>query len=179
MLLKHLTKWLLWQFQDFYCFKVCNSIHFHLVLSNRYLSIYIFLDFFSKLGLLIQAAPGSFTPEIKLVDCPDEDSDLCLEVRFQTETDIAELDQKSEGDFSNYEGHFMNSGVRVFASMPEFNNKMMSVNSMLHVSVFSITSIEIFAALYLLKYLHVIEVFLKYLSIPLKIGLFCGSQIFT
>ena len=86
--------------------------------------------------MLIQAAPGSFTPEIKRVDCPDEDSDLCLEVRFQTETDIAELDQKFEGDFSNYEGYFMNSGVRVFASMPEFNNKMMRVNSMLHVSVF-------------------------------------------
>jgi len=85
-------------------------------------------------SLLIQAAPGSFTPEIKRVDCPDEDSDLCLEVRFQTETDIAELDQKFEGDFSNYEGYFMNSGVRVFASMPEFNNKMMRVNSMLHVS---------------------------------------------
>ena len=133
----------------------------------------------SKLSLLTQAASGFFTPKIKHVDCPDEDLDLCLEVRFQTETDIAELDQKSEGDFSNYEGHFMNSGVRVFASMPEFNNKMMSVNSMLHVSVFSITSIEIFAALYLLKYLHVIEVFLKYLSIPLKIGLFCGSQVFT
>ena len=85
---------------------------------------------------MIQAAPGSFTPEIKRVDCLDEDSDLCLEVRFQTETDIAELDQKFEGDFSNYEGYFMNSGVRVFASTPEFNNKMMSVNSMLHVSVF-------------------------------------------
>ena len=86
--------------------------------------------------MLIQAAPGSFTPEIKRVDCPDEDSDLCLEVRFQAETDIAELDQKFEGDFSNYEGYFMNSGIRVFASMPEFNNKIMSVNSMLHVSVF-------------------------------------------
>ena len=90
--------------------------------------------------MLIQAAPGSFTPEIKRVDCPDEDSDLCLEVRFQTETDIAELDQKFEGDFSNYEGYFKNSGVRVFASMPEFNNRMISVNSMLHVSAFSIDS---------------------------------------
>ena len=84
--------------------------------------------------MLTEAAPGSFTPEIKRVDCPDEGSDLCLEVRFQTETDIAELDQKFEGDFSIYEGYFMNSGARVFASMPEFNAKMMSVNSMLHVS---------------------------------------------
>ena len=83
--------------------------------------------------MLIQAAPGSFTPEIKRVDCPDEDSDLCLEVRFKTETDIAELDQKFEGDFSNYEGYFMNSGIRVFASMPEFNNRMMNVSSNLHV----------------------------------------------
>ena len=88
--------------------------------------------------MLIHAAPGSFTPEIKRVDCPEEDSDLCLEVRFQFETDIAELDQKFEGDFSIYEGYFMNSGARVFASMPEFNNRMMSVDSMLHVSVFSI-----------------------------------------
>ena len=136
MLVKHLTKWLLWQFQDFYCFKVCNSIHFHLVLSNRYLSIYIFLDFFSKLGLLIQAAPGSFTPEIKQVDCPDKDSDLCLEVRFQTETDIAKLDQKFERDFSIYEGYFMNSGARVFASTPEFNTRMMSADSKLQVIIF-------------------------------------------
>ena len=68
------------------------------------------------------------------MDCLDEDSDLCLEVRFQTETDIAELDQKFEGDFSNYEGYFMNSGARVFASTPEFNTRMMSANSKLHVS---------------------------------------------
>ena len=81
------------------------------------------------------AAPGSFTPEIKRVDCPDEDSDLCLEVRFQTETDIAELDQKFEGDFSIYEGYFMNSGARVFASTPEFNNRMISGNTKLDVSL--------------------------------------------
>jgi hypothetical protein len=92
-----------------------------------------------KLGFLTQAAPGSFTPEIKRVDCPDEDSDLCLEVLFQTETDIAELDQKFEGDFSNYEGYFMNSGARVFASTPEFNNRMMSADSKLKVSIFSLT----------------------------------------
>ena len=73
------------------------------------------------------------------MDCPDEDSDLCLEVRFQTETDIAELDQKFEGDFSNYEGYFMNSGARVFASTPEFNNRMMSADSKLKVSIFSLT----------------------------------------
>ena len=109
--------------------------------------------------MLIQAAPGSFTPEIKRVDCPDEDSDLCLEVRFQTETDIAELDQKFEGDFSNYEGYFMNSGARVFASTPEFNDRMMSVNSMLHVSFFPIDYTEIFATRYLLKDLHVQNVF--------------------
>ena len=86
--------------------------------------------------MLTQAAPGSFTPEIKRVDCLDEDSDLCLEVRFQTETDIAELDQKFEGDFSNYEGYFMNSGARVFASTPEFNTRMMSADSKLTVSIF-------------------------------------------
>ena len=101
-----------------------------------FIQSYFSWNYILKLGFLTQAAPGSFTPEIKRVDCLDEDSDLCLEVRFQTETDIAELDQKFEGDFSNYEGYFMNSGVRVFASMPEFNNKMMRVNSMLHVSVF-------------------------------------------
>ena len=89
--------------------------------------------------MLTQAAPGSFTPEIKRVDCPDEDSDLCLEVRFQTETDIAELDQKFEGDFSNYEGYFMNSGARVFASTPEFNNREMSVDSNLQVRIFPLT----------------------------------------
>ena len=44
---------------------------------------------------------------------------------------------------------------------------------------FSVNSIEIFATNYLLKYLHVLKEFLKYLSIPLKIGLFRGSQIFT
>ena len=88
--------------------------------------------------MLTQAAPGSFTPEIKRVDCPDEDSDLCLEVRFQTETDIAELDQKFEGDFSNYEGYFMNSGARVFASTPEFNTRMMSADSKLTVSISSL-----------------------------------------
>ena len=83
--------------------------------------------------MLTHAAFGSFTPEIKRVDCPDEDSSLCLEVRFETETDIAELDQKFEGDFSIYEGYFMNSGARVFASMPEFNNRMMNISSNLHV----------------------------------------------
>ena len=70
------------------------------------------------------------------MDCPDEDSDLCLEVRFQTETDIAELDQKFEGDFSNYEGYFMNSGARVFASTQEFNTRMMSADSKLQVIIF-------------------------------------------
>ena len=108
-----------------------NSICFTLIIINP---IIFSWNSIWNLGLLTQAAPGSFTPEIKRVDCPDEDSDLCLEVRFQTETDIAELDQKFEGDFSNYEGYFMNSGARVFASTPEFNNRMMSVNSMLHVS---------------------------------------------
>ena len=83
--------------------------------------------------MLAHAAPGFFTPEIKRVDCPDEDSDLCLKVRFQTETDIAELNQKFEGDFSIYEGYFLNSRSRVFASMPEFNNRMMNVSSNLHV----------------------------------------------
>ena len=106
--------------------------------------IFIFFKFYFKLGLLTQAAPGSFTPEIKRVDCPDEDSDLCLEVRFQTETDIAKLDQIFEGDFSNFEGNFMNSGARVFASMPEFNNIMMNVSSILHViDFFSIDTIEV------------------------------------
>ena len=69
------------------------------------------------------------------MDCPDEDSDLCLEVCFETETDIAELDQKFDGDFSNYEGYFMNSGARVFASTPEFNNRMISGNTKLDVSL--------------------------------------------
>ena len=73
------------------------------------------------------------------MDCPDEDSDLCLEVGFQTETDIAELDQKFEGDFSNYEGRFMNSGARVFASTSEFNNREMSVDSNLQVRSFPLT----------------------------------------
>ena len=73
------------------------------------------------------------------MDCPDEDSDLCLEVRFPTETDIAELDQKFEGDFSNYEGYFMNSGARVFASTPEFNTRMMSADSKLQVIIFGLT----------------------------------------
>ena len=109
--------------------------------------------------MLIHAAPGSFTSEIKRIDCPDEDSDFCLEVRFQTETDVVELDQKFEGDFSNYEGYFMNSGARVFASTPEFNDRMMSVNSMLHVSFFPIDYTEIFATRYLLKDLHVQNVF--------------------
>ena len=88
------------------------------------------------LGLLTHGAFGSFTPEIKRVDCSDEDSNLCLEVRFETETDIAELDQKFEGDFSNYEGYFMNSGARVFASTPEFNNRMISGNTKIDVSFF-------------------------------------------
>ena len=131
MLVKHLTKWLLWQFQDFYCFKVILPYNIHSFVSSNSIS---------KLGLLIQTAPGSFTPEIKRVDCPDEDSDLCLEVRFQTETDIAELDQKFEGDFSNYEGYFMNSGARVFASTPEFNTRMMSADSKLQVIIFPIDS---------------------------------------
>ena len=87
--------------------------------------------------MLNHAAFGSFTPEIKRVDCPDEDSSLCLEVRFETETDIAELDQKFEGDFSNYEGYFMNSGARVFASTPEFNNRMISGNNKIDVSFFN------------------------------------------
>ena len=91
-------------------------------------------------GLVIQAAPGSFTPEIRRVDCPDEDSDLCLEVCFETETDIAELDQKFEGDFSNYEGYFKNSGARVFASTPEFNDRMFDMNSKIHVSFFLLSS---------------------------------------
>jgi hypothetical protein len=73
------------------------------------------------------------------VDCLDEDSDLCLEVRFQTETDIAELDQKFEGDFSNYEGYFMNSGARVFASTAEFNTRMLSVDAKLTVSISPLT----------------------------------------
>ena len=85
--------------------------------------------------MLTHGAFGSFTPEIKRVDCPDEDSNLCLEVRFETETDIAELDQKFEGDFSNYEGYFMNSGAQVFASTPEFNTRMMSADSKLTVSI--------------------------------------------
>ena len=124
-----------------------------------FIHLYFSWNFILKLGFLTQAAPGSFTPEIKRVDCLDEDSDLCLEVRFQTETDIAELDQKFEGDFSNYEGYFMNSGARVFASTPEFNDRMMSVNSMLHVSFFPIDYTEIFATRYLLKDLHVQNVF--------------------
>ena len=82
------------------------------------------------------AASGSFAPEIKRVNCPDEDSDLCLEVRFETETDIAKLDQKFDEDFSNYEGYFMNSGARVFASTPEFNTRMMSADSKLQVIIF-------------------------------------------
>ena len=72
------------------------------------------------------------------MDCPDEDSDLCLEVRFQTETDIAELDQKFEGDFSNYEGYFMNSGARVFGSTTEFNTRMLSGDAKLTVSISSL-----------------------------------------
>ena len=91
------------------------------------------------LGLLTHAIPGPFTPEIKRVDCLKEDSNLCLEVRFETETDIAELDQKFEGDFSNYEGRFMNSGARVFASTPEFNNREMSANSNLQVRIFPLS----------------------------------------
>ena len=85
--------------------------------------------------MLTQAASESFTPVIKHVDCPDEDSDLCLEVRFETETDIAELDRKFDRDFSNYEGYFMNSGSRVFASTTEFNNRMISGNTKLDVSL--------------------------------------------
>jgi hypothetical protein len=113
------------------------TTNFHIIYS--FIHLIFSLNFILKLGFLTQAAPGSFTPEIKRVDCPDEDSDLCLEVRFQTETDIAELDQKFEGDFSNYEGYFMNSGARVFASTPEFNNRMMSADSKLKVSIFSLT----------------------------------------
>ena len=85
--------------------------------------------------MLTQAASGSFTPVIKHVDCPDEDSDLCLEVRFETETDIAELDRKFDRDFSNYEGYFMNSGARVFASTQEFKDQMISGNTKLDVSL--------------------------------------------
>ena len=88
--------------------------------------------------MLTHAAFGSFTPEIKRVDCPDEDSSLCLEVRFETETDIAELDQKFEGDFSNYEGYFINSGARVFASTQEFNTRMISAEAKLQVSIFQL-----------------------------------------
>jgi hypothetical protein len=33
----------------------------------------------------------------------------------------------------------MNSGARVFASTPEFNNRMMSADSKLKVSIFSLT----------------------------------------
>ena len=84
---------------------------------------------------MTQAASESFTPVIKHVDCPDEDSDLCLEVRFETETDIAELDQKFDRDFSNYEGYFMNSGARVFASTQEFNVRMINGNTKLDVSL--------------------------------------------
>ena len=69
------------------------------------------------------------------MDCPDEDSDLCLEVCFETETDIAELDRKFDRDFSNYEGYFMNSGARVFASTQEFNDRMISGNTKLDVSL--------------------------------------------
>ena len=93
--------------------------------------------------MLIHAAPGSFTPEIKRVDCPEEDSDLCLEVRFQFETDIAELDQKFEGDFSIYEGYFMNSGARVFASTPEFNTRMLSRDAKLTVSISSLILVKL------------------------------------
>ena len=118
--------------------------------------------------MLIHAAPGSFTPEIKRVDCPEEDSDLCLEVRFQFETDIAELDQKFEGDFSIYEGYFMNSGARVFASMPEFNNRMMNVSSNLHVIHFYYRHYQFFCNyIYRLKDFHDLKVlnFLEHRSL--------------
>ena len=85
--------------------------------------------------MLTNATPGSFTPQIKRVDCLGEETDLCLEVRFQNETDIAELDHMFDGDFSNYEGYFMNSSVRVFASMSEFQNREMRVDSNLQVSI--------------------------------------------
>ena len=84
------------------------------------------------------------------------------------------MDQKFEGDFSIYEGYFMNSGARVFASMPEFNNRMMNISSNLHVIHFRfiIDDTTYFSFKYLYIYIDSKTFMISKYSILLKIGLF-------
>lgn len=67
-------------------------------------------------ALIISGTLATMPPEISVIDCLYEsDADLCLEVDFGDETDIAELDQQEETCI--FEGNFMGgSNARVFVS---------------------------------------------------------------
>ena len=83
-----------------------------------------------KLSFL-DAWADKFTPEIKRAPCPDENSGLCLQVRFESETDLAHLKQIFDYDQLNFEGYFANRpDVKVFASSPSLKDTTLHVSTL-------------------------------------------------
>ena len=90
-------------------------------------------------SLHLDVLADTFEPKIKRIQCQKREQ-LCLEVCFKTETDIAILKQKYKHDQANFEGHFTKRpNVRVFASAPHSNFNVFEEDSILHVCRFLIT----------------------------------------